>query len=76
MLLLGEALSEPMTMHGELIRGYLEPHGPGCWGIIYTAGVRVRREYMERIRWRIKQDAPAHFNPLNCLLYTSPSPRD
>eukprot|EP00969_Alexandrium_andersonii_P148772 6576960-Alexandrium_andersonii.AAC.1 len=37
MLLLGESKSEPLMMYGELIRGYAETYGPGCWGIIYTA---------------------------------------
>eukprot|EP00969_Alexandrium_andersonii_P022212 971922-Alexandrium_andersonii.AAC.1 len=37
MLLLGQAPSEPMSMYAELIRGYSEAYGPGCWGIIYTA---------------------------------------
>eukprot|EP00969_Alexandrium_andersonii_P120770 5339644-Alexandrium_andersonii.AAC.1 len=64
LLLLGEAQSEPMVMHGELIRGYSEAYGPGCWGIIYTAYVRMRREHMERIRRRLKLEAPANFNPL------------
>eukprot|EP00969_Alexandrium_andersonii_P307675 13600603-Alexandrium_andersonii.AAC.1 len=48
-------------MYGELIRGYSEVYGPGCWGIIYTADVRVRREHVERIRRRPTSEAPAHF---------------
>eukprot|EP00969_Alexandrium_andersonii_P093575 4133246-Alexandrium_andersonii.AAC.1 len=64
MLLLGEAQSEPMTMYGELIRGYAGSYGPGCWGITYTADVRTRREHVERIRRRLKLEAPANFNPL------------
>eukprot|EP00969_Alexandrium_andersonii_P025442 1111755-Alexandrium_andersonii.AAC.1 len=63
MLLLGEATSEPMTMYAELIRGFTESSGPGCWDIIYTAAVRVRREHMERTRRRLANDAPAHFDP-------------
>eukprot|EP00969_Alexandrium_andersonii_P346059 15297358-Alexandrium_andersonii.AAC.1 len=59
MLLLGEVRSEPMTMHAELIRSSSESYGPGCWNIIYTAGVRVRREYMERIRRRLQSEIPA-----------------
>eukprot|EP00969_Alexandrium_andersonii_P152282 6734283-Alexandrium_andersonii.AAC.1 len=43
----GKRSSEPMTMYGELIRGYAESYDPGCWGIIYTADVRMRREHME-----------------------------
>eukprot|EP00969_Alexandrium_andersonii_P113676 5023519-Alexandrium_andersonii.AAC.1 len=31
-------------MHAELIRGFAEPYGPGCWNIICTVGVRVKRE--------------------------------
>eukprot|EP00969_Alexandrium_andersonii_P100288 4423990-Alexandrium_andersonii.AAC.1 len=63
MLLLGEAPSEPMSMYAELIRHYSEAYGPGCWGIIYTADVRMRHEHMERIRRRLTCDAPAHFDP-------------
>eukprot|EP00969_Alexandrium_andersonii_P196447 8679055-Alexandrium_andersonii.AAC.1 len=63
MLLLGESLSEPMTMYAELIRGYSEAYGPGCWGIIYAADVRVRREHMERIRRLPTSEAPAQFDP-------------
>eukprot|EP00969_Alexandrium_andersonii_P274013 12110989-Alexandrium_andersonii.AAC.1 len=52
-----------MAMYGELIRGYSEAYGPGCWGIIYTADVRMWREHMERIRRRLTSKAPAHFGP-------------
>eukprot|EP00969_Alexandrium_andersonii_P040884 1792413-Alexandrium_andersonii.AAC.1 len=63
MSLLGEAPSEPMPMYAELIRGCSEAYGPGCWGTIYTADVRVRREHMERIRRRLACEAPARFDP-------------
>eukprot|EP00969_Alexandrium_andersonii_P118795 5252890-Alexandrium_andersonii.AAC.1 len=52
-----------MSMYAELIRGYSEAYGPGCWSIIYTAEVRVRREHMERSRRRLTCDAPARFDP-------------
>eukprot|EP00969_Alexandrium_andersonii_P247387 10932034-Alexandrium_andersonii.AAC.1 len=50
-------------MYAELIRSYSEAYGPGCWSIIYTADVRVRRERMGRIRRRVAGEAPAHFDP-------------
>eukprot|EP00969_Alexandrium_andersonii_P180829 7990855-Alexandrium_andersonii.AAC.1 len=63
MLLLGEAPSEPMSMYAELIRGYSGAYGPGCWGIIYTADVLVRRKHTGRIRRRLTCEAPARFDP-------------
>eukprot|EP00969_Alexandrium_andersonii_P127390 5630675-Alexandrium_andersonii.AAC.1 len=52
-----------MAMHAALIRSYTEAYGPGCWGIIYTADVRMRHERMERIRRRLASDPPSTWNP-------------
>eukprot|EP00969_Alexandrium_andersonii_P296426 13099504-Alexandrium_andersonii.AAC.1 len=57
MLLLRESQYEPLNRHAENIRTLSDAYGPGCWSIIYAADVRMRRQYMERVRRRLQGEA-------------------
>ena len=45
-------------------------------GIGMTTMPKNRKEVQERIAWSVKSANKKSANPNNCLLYTSPSPRD
>eukprot|EP00969_Alexandrium_andersonii_P259366 11468371-Alexandrium_andersonii.AAC.1 len=52
-------------MYAELIRSFSESYGSGCRNVVYTAGVRVRRGHMERIRHRLQSEMPSRYDPLH-----------